>query len=302
MAHSHNHAHPHPKQFNKAFAAAVFLNLGFTIVEAIYAISANSMSLMGDAAHNLGDVLGLLLAWGANWLLTKPNNVRYSYGYKRTTIIAALLNALILVSTGFIIGYESIIKLLHPEPTQEITVMVVATIGILVNGGTALLFIRGSKEDLNIKGAFLHLAIDALISVGVVVTAALILLTNWQWLDPIVGLFIVIIIFYSTWELLRDSVLLILDAVPVSIDYAAVSEYFAGIEGVDSIHDLHIWGLSTKEIALTAHLIMPNSRLNDHQYIEINQALKEMFNIDHVTLQIEQGHEDALCHKTKGCH
>lgn len=302
MTHSHSCSnHPAPKHFNTAFALAVALNLGFTIIEAIYAIAANSMSLLGDAAHNLGDVLGLLLAWGASWLLTKPSGIRYSYGYKRTTIIAALINALILVGTGFLIGYESILKLMNPEPTRELTVIIVATVGILINGGTALLFIRGSKEDLNIKGAYLHLAIDALISVGVVLTGILILFTNWQWLDSMVGLVIVIVIFYSTWELLRDSVLLLLDAVPANIEYQAVEQYFTQLSGVDSIHDLHIWGLSTKEIALTAHLVMPKRRLSDHDYLEINQTLKTKFNIDHVTLQIEQGHEDALCHRLDGC-
>lgn len=301
MEHSHTH-HRTSQQFNGAFAVAVILNLSFTIIEAIYAIAANSMSLLGDAAHNLGDVLGLLLAWGANWLLTKPSTLQYSYGYKRTTIIASLINALLLVGTGFIIGYEAILKLINPEPTQETTVILVATIGILINGGTALLFMRGSKEDLNIKGAFLHLAVDALISLGVVITGIIILLTRIEWLDPVMGLLIVITIFYGTWELLRDSILLLLDAVPASIDYHAVENYLRSIEGVDSIHDLHIWGLSTKETALTAHLIMPHQQVTDEKYHQINQVLKTQFKIHHVTLQIEQGQKDSLCHRTAGCH
>ena len=301
MSHTHDHSHHHPQKFNAVFAIAVALNLGFTIVEAIYAIAANSMSLLGDAGHNLGDVLGLLLAWGANWLLTKPSSTRYSYGYKRTTIIAALINALILVATGALIAYESVIKLMHPEVTQEMIVIIVAAVGIIINGGTALLFVRGSKEDLNIKGAYLHLATDALISIGVVFTGIAILFTDWHWLDPAAGLLIVLIILYGTWSLLRESVFLIMDAVPSSIDLDEVRGSLNALEGVESVHDLHIWGLSTKEIALTAHLVMPNIRPRNTDYEQINQMLKQQFKISHTTLQIEQDHKDFPCKQEGIC-
>jgi len=304
MGHSHDHAchQQAPEQVNLAFAIAVLLNLGFTALEAIYAISADSMSLLGDAAHNLGDVLGLMLAWGANWLLSKPSNVRYSYGYKRTTIIAALINALIIVGTGFIIAYEAVIKLLDPAPTNEVTVIVVAAIGIAINAGTAMLFIRGSKEDLNIKGAFLHLAVDAIISLGVVFTGIIIYYTKWYWLDGVIALLIVLAIVYGTWELLRDSVLLLLDGVPTSLDYSTVKQSLMDIQGVTSVHDLHIWGLSTKEIALTAHLVMPGRTLTDHDYSKINQMLKTNFKIKHVTLQVEQGYDSIQCDQLDRCH
>lgn len=298
---SHHHDHVHPQQFNKAFALAIFLNLGFTFIEAIYAIVANSMSLLADAGHNLGDVLGLLLAWGANWLLTKPSTERYSYGYRRTSIIASIINALLLVATSAIIAYESIIKLIHPEQVEEFIVIVVAFIGILINGGTALLFMRGSKGDLNIKGAFLHLAADALISVGVVIAATVIYFTGWDMLDPIIGLMIVIVILAGTWGLLRDSVILLLDAVPHAIERQEVKEFLINLQGVTDVHDLHIWGLSTKEIALTAHLVMPDNYLSDQEHHTLQHDLKEKFNIDHITIQIEKGQGEHPCNLDNIC-
>ncbi len=285
----HTHQHHVPARINAAFAIAVLLNLGFTIIEAIYGVMANSMSLLGDAGHNLGDVLGLLLAWGANWLLSKPRTQRYSYGYKRATIIAAIINAIILIATAVLIAYESVIKLIHPEETKEMIVIVIAFIGILINGGTAVLFWRGSKVDLNIKGAFLHLSIDALISIGVVVAGIIMLFTNGQWIDPVVGLIIVAVILYSSWELFRDSVFLLLDGVPHHINFQEVENYFNNIAGVKSTHNLHIWGLSTREIALTVHLIMPDQPLNDDDFKKINHDLHEKFAIHHITIQVEKG-------------
>ncbi len=301
MSHHHHHDHVDPQQFNKAFAWAIFLNLAFTLLEAVYAILANSMSLLADAGHNLGDVLGLLLAWGANWLLMKPSTERYSYGYRRTSIIASIINALLLVATSAIIAYESIIKLIHPEQVEELIVIVVAFIGILINGGTALLFMRGSKGDLNIKGAFLHLAADALISVGVVIAATIIYFTGWVALDPIIGLLIVVVILLGTWGLLRDSVILLLDAVPHSIQSQDVRKFLLNLQGVTDIHDLHIWGLSTKEIALTAHLVMPDDDLKDKDHSDIQHALKDKFNIDHVTIQVEKGQTEHPCHLDNIC-
>lgn len=299
--HGHSHAHAVPQSFTLAFGLSVSLNLTFTIFQIIYALLANSMSLLADAAHNFGDVLGLILAWGANWLLTLPARKRYSYGFKRTTILAAIANALILVATSALIAYESIHKLLHVTSVNEVIVIVVALIGIIVNGGTALLFMRGAHDDLNIKGAFMHLMGDALISIGVVVAAVLIYFTHWLWLDPVVGLLIVMIILWGTWGLLRDSISLILDAVPHHIDQHGVTDYLQQLPGVTAVHDLHIWGLSTKEIALTAHLIIPDGKLADADYEKINATLKEKFRIDHVTIQVEAGSVEYPCVRSENC-
>lgn len=259
------------------------------------------MSLLADAAHNFGDVFGLVLAWGASWLLTLPARKRYSYGFKRTTILAALANAVILVATSVLIIYGSIYKLLYLSHVNGYIVMIVATIGIFINGGTALLFMRGAHDDLNIKGAFLHLMGDALISIGVVVAGVLIVYTGWMWLDPVFGLLIVTIILYGTWGLLRDSVSLILDAIPRHINQQAVEDFLREIPGVTAVHDLHIWGLSTKEIALTAHLIMPKDALTDADYRNINETLKNKFRIGHVTIQVEMGSDEYPCHRSEAC-
>lgn len=296
MHHDHHHGHSHaPSSFNKAFGIAVVLNLAFTLCQIFYAFVANSMSLMADAVHNFGDVFGLILAWGASWLLTLPARKRYSYGYKRTTILAALSNALLLVATSALIIYESIYKLFHISEVNGFIVIVVASVGIIINGGTAMLFMKGAHDDLNIKGAFIHLLGDALISIGVVVAGIAIYYTGWLWLDPLMGLFIVTIILIGTWGLLRDSVRLILDAVPHHIDQQGVHAFLQQLPGVKAVHDLHIWGLSTKEIALTAHLVMPNQKLSDADYLNINHTLKKQFKVDHVTLQVEAGSEEHPC-------
>lgn len=288
MGHHHDHSHT-PESFNKAFSIAITLNLLFIFGQIFYAFLANSMSLMADAIHNFGDVFGLVLAWGANWLLTRPARKRFSYGFKKTTVLAALTNALLLVATSALIIFESIHKLLHLTEINEVIVIIVAAIGILINGGTALLFMKGAHDDLNIKSAFFHLLADALISIGVVIAAIIIYYTHWLWLDPIVGLLIVCIILFGTWGLLRDSVRLMLDAIPRHIDHEGIRAYFLSLPGVESLHDLHIWGLSTKEVALTAHLIMPESRLSDDDYKNINAVLKSQFKVDHVTIQTEAG-------------
>lgn len=292
MAHSHAE-HQHNDflvHINTAFFIAVSVNLGFTGIEAFYAIVTGSVSLLGDAGHNLSDVLGLLLAWGAAFLAGKKSSRMYSYGYRRTTILAAIINALILVFAAAVIALQSIDRLITPAPIQEIPVMIVATIGIFVNAGTALLFMQGSKQDLNLKAAYLHLAYDAIISAAVVVTALLIFYTGLQWLDPLVGLLIVIVILAGTWSVLRDSVNLILDAVPQHIDRTAVETYLKSIDGVTDIHDVHIWGMSTHENGLTAHLIMPEDTLWDSNggYTEISAELRRRFRIHHVTLQVEK--------------
>ena len=259
------------------------------------------MSLMADAAHNFGDVFGLILAWGANYLLTRPAHKRYSYGYKRTTILAALTNALILVATSAIIAFESIYKLFHLTQVNALIVSIVAGIGIIINGGTALLFMKGAHSDLNIKGAFLHLLGDALISIGVVVAAIIILYTGWMWIDPVMGLIIVGIILLGTWGLLRDSVRLILDAVPRHVDQQGIFQFLKDWPGVKAVHDLHIWGLSTKEIALTVHLVIPEHVLSDEDYMKINSILKTKYRIDHATLQVEKGSINHPCERSQIC-
>lgn len=313
MAH-HDHSHPHehashaghghhhgPANYNKAFAIAVGANFLFTLIEAGYALMAHSMSLLADAGHNLGDVAGLLFAWLASWLLTLKPGGRYSYGFKRTSILAALANALLLVFASALIAHESVVKLLSPQPVDAKIVMTVAALGIIVNGCTALLFMRGRHDDLNLKGAFLHLAYDALLSLGVVVTGFLILWTHWLWLDPIVGLVIVVAILWGTWGLLRESINLMLDAVPHGIDQKAVRHYLQDIAGVTAVHDLHIWALSTSGVALTVHLIIPDRILSDENYLQINRDLKQKFKIDHATIQVEKGSLEHPCPQSETC-
>ncbi len=297
----HSHAHHAPQSFNMAFAIAVTLNLCFTVFEATYALIANSMGLLADAAHNFGDVFGLVLAWGANWLLTIPARKRYSYGYKRTTILAAVTNAIILVASSAIIAFESIQKLFNITAVNEYLVIVIALVGIGVNGGTAMLFLKGAHEDLNIKGAFLHLMSDALVAIGVVFGGIAIYYTGQMWIDPLVGLFIVATILWGTWGLLRDSLRLILDAIPHHIDANGVTRFLENLPDVKAVHDLHIWGLSTKEVALTAHLVMAGDHQSDVDYKKINTVLKEKFKINHVTIQVEMENSDFLCIRCETC-
>lgn len=299
--HDHSHHESSGRSFNAAFAIAITITLSYVIGEVVFGIIANSMSLIADAAHNLGDVLGLILAWIANWLLSFPARKRYSYGFKRTTIIASIINAFILIATSAIIAYESIYKLFYLTETNETMVMVVAFIGIFVNGGCSLLFMKGAESDLNIRGAFLHLLADALILIGVVVSAAIIAVTNWHWIDPVIGLLIVAIVVWGTWGLMSNSLRLIMDAVPHYIDHAGVKEYLAKWPGVTAIHDLHIWGLSTREVALTAHLVMPDKPLSDADHKTINHVLHEKFRINHVTIQVESGSTDDPCGRTETC-
>lgn len=300
--HGHSHGHSHEvKSFNSAFAIAVTVTLIYTFSEAGYAFYANSMSLLADAVHNLGDALGLILAWIANWLLTIPARKRYSYGFKRTTIIASLANAFILVATSAVIGYESINKLINVTAIDETVVIIVGIIGVFVNAGTSLLFMRGAKDDINIKGAFLHLMADALILVGVVISAIIIRYTNWHWIDPVVSLAIVGIVLWGTWGLLRDSANLIMDAIPRYIDHVGVRDYLNSLPGVTAVHDLHIWGLSTREVALTVHLVMPDHPLTDADHKKINDLLHAKFNIDHVTIQVEGGSEVDPCARRESC-
>lgn len=290
------HCHHHPT-FTTGwfFGAAAVINTAFVGVEALYAMHTNSSSLLADAAHNFADVVGLLFAWGAHWMMARRASHPFSYGHKKLSIMAALLNALLLVATCAIIVYEAVPKFFNPVDLNTPVMMIVAGLGIVVNAGTALFFFKDRAHDLNIKGTFLHLAYDALISLGVVVTGGLIYLTQWAWLDPLMGLGIVAIILSGTWGLLQNSFNLLLDAVPEHVDAPTVRAYLAEIPGVKDIHDFHIWGLSSRETALTAHLVMPEAVLSDKDMADIKKTLSETHSIHHVTLQVERGDQAHPC-------
>lgn len=287
----HGHAHDHSQlvdTFNRAFLVAIVANSVFVLIQIFYAYWANSTSLLADAVHNLGDVLSLILAWIANSLLKRNPTAQATYGMKKTSILAALANGILLVFSCGIIATEAMYKFFSPSPIQALSVMMVATIGIVVNGTTAALFARGSKEDLNIRGAFLHLFYDALISVGVVISAAILHWTGWLWIDPLVGLLIALIILSGTWALFADSFRLIIDAVPRGISSTAVQQLLQQEAGVKQVHDLHIWALSTKENALSVHLWMPEQDLSDDARMRLVKVLKEKYNIHHSTIQVER--------------
>lgn len=293
--HHEGHAHP-PPAFNRAFLIAIIANGLFVICQVIFAYLANSSSLLADAIHNLGDVLSLILAWIAQSLLKRLPTEQSTYGMKKTSILAALANGLLLVFSCGIIVTEAVSKFIHPSIVQANAVMVIASIGIVVNGATAALFIRGST-DLNIRSAFLHLLFDALISVGVVIAAALIAWTGWLWIDPLVGLLIAVIILKGTWSLFADSFRLIIDGVPRGIAMTKVRKLLSEQAGVQGVHDLHVWALSTQENALSVHLWMPNQQLNDQARHELGKRLRQEHSIHHVTIQVEQtqGHCDDAC-------
>jgi cobalt-zinc-cadmium efflux system protein len=286
LGHDHDHGHA-PKSFGVAFAVGTALNVGFVAVEAVYGILANSMALLADAGHNFSDVLGLLIAWGAIMLARRRPTARYTYGLRSSSILAALANAIfLLVATGGI-AWEAIRRFAEPEPVSGTTVMIVAGIGIVINGLTAWLFAAGREGDINIRGAFLHMAADAAVSAGVVAAGIITLFTGWIWLDPAVSLAIAAMIVWSTWGLLRDAVNMSLDAVPPGIDPAEVRSYLEGLAGVVHIHDLHIWPMSTTETALTCHLVVPAGHPGDVYTARVASELHHRFGIGHATLQIE---------------
>lgn len=298
--HQHGHGHSHaPADFGRAFAIGIVLNTAFVIVEATYGFLSGSMALVADAGHNLSDVLALLLAWGASIAAKRAPTDRFTYGYKSSTILAALANAgLLLVAIGAIL-FETLHRLTDPAPVEGMTVIIVASIGILINAGTAMLFMKGSKDDLNIRGAYLHMAADALVSVGVVVAGFVILYTGAAWVDPVTSLVIVAIIAWGTWGLLKDSVKMGLLGVPEGISETDVRAYLSGLEGVDAVHDLHIWPMSTTETALTAHLVMPGAHPGDSFLHDIAHHLELEHRINHATIQIEQTRDCA--HGSKEC-
>lgn len=301
-SHSHHHHggghHHHPGSYSRAFAVGLVLNLGFVGVEVVYGIIANSVALLADAGHNLSDVLGLLMAWGAAVLSQRKPSPRYTYGWRRSSILAAFLNALFLMLVTGGIAWESVQRLTHPTPVQAGTIMVVAVIGIVINTVTAALFMSGRKHDLNLRAAFLHMVADALVSLGVVLAGVGILLTGWNWLDPAFSLIISAFIVFNTWELLQESFSLAIDAVPQRINEQAVGTFLAECQGVEQVHDLHIWGISTTETALTAHLVMPAGHPGDEFLMQVSQKLQANFGIGHATLQIEANASDCSCSLT----
>jgi cobalt-zinc-cadmium efflux system protein len=283
-----------PARMDAAFAVGAAINMAFVVAEAVFGLTANSVALVADAAHNLGDVLALLLAWGAAWLTRRPPTARRTYGWGRSSILAALVNAAVLLIGVGAIGIEAIRRLLEPEPVASGIVMVVAAAGIVVNGGSALLFMRDRDNDLNVRAQFQHLAGDALVSVAVVAAALVIRLTGLSWLDPVASLGVVIVIVLGTWSTLRESLDLSMDAVPARLTQQAVADWLAALPGVREVHDLHIWGLSTTETALTVHLVC-DTETTQRGLHELSAALREQFQIGHSTIQIETEMDAAEC-------
>ena len=302
--HSHSHAHDHTHshggdarsaRLGRAFAAGIALNVAFVIAEVILGLMANSLALVADAMHNLSDVVGLVLAWGASALALRPPSARFTYGFRGSTILAALANAMLLLVVTGGIAWEALHRLKNPGIVNETLMIWVAIAGIVINGVTAWFFMADRKSDLNVRGAYLHMAADAGVSAGVALAGAGMLLTGWLWLDPAVSLVIVATIFVGTWGLLRDSVKLALHAAPESVDPGEVRGYLCALKGVAEVHDLHIWGMSTTETALTAHLVMPAGHPGDDFIAHVVHDIEHRFRIGHVTLQIEMGTSANPC-------
>lgn len=292
MTHTHEHGgHSHPpadaRQYDRAFAIGIALNLGFVFVEAFYGWQVNSLALLADAGHNLSDVAGLILAWVALMAARLHANERHTYGWRKGSILASFLNASILLLAMGSLGWESIQRLQHPEPMVGETVMLVAGIGVVINAVTAWFFMSGSRTDLNLRGAFLHMAADALVSVGVVLAGLLYLWQGWQWIDPVLGLLIAAVIVLGTWSLFRQSLHLMFDGVPEQVELPAVRQYLLALPGVCDAHDLHVWAMSSAEIALTAHLSVGGDTDRDALLRTATQGLHERFAIDHATIQLE---------------
>jgi cobalt-zinc-cadmium efflux system protein len=283
----HDHDHHHvPANFNRAFAIGIALNLVFVVIEAVYGWKVNSLALLADAGHNLSDVAGLVLAWGGALAGAWRPDARHTYGWKRASILAAFFNALLLLLAMGSLVWEALQRLRSPESVDASTVMAVAGIGILVNTATALLFMRGRAGDLNIRAAFLHMAADALVSLGVVLAAALYLWQGWQWIDPLVSLLIALVIVLGTWGLFRQSLHLMFDGVPDSVNLHQVRSALLALPGVQGVHDLHVWSLGSSEIALSAHLLVPAGPVDDAFYRVAAGQLHDRFGISHATLQV----------------
>jgi cobalt-zinc-cadmium efflux system protein len=294
--HGHSARHSHaPAAFGRAFAVGIALNTAYVVAEALYGVLANSLALVADAGHNFGDVLSLALAWFASSLARRAPSERYTYGLRSSSILAALSNAVVLLVVTGGIAWAAILKLVHPSPAGGVTMMAVASGGVLINGATALMFASGRKGDINIRAAFAHMATDALVALGVVASGGLILVTGWVWIDPAVSLAIGALIVWGTWSLMRESLDLALHAVPATVNRAEVLGYLRSLPGVTDVHDLHIWGMSTTENALTAHLVRPGGELDDSLLRRACIDLRERFSVHHATLQIEAGLADHPC-------
>ena len=283
----HHHHHHAPNNFGVAFAIGALLNMGFVAAETIYGFLGHSMALLADAGHNLGDVLGLLAAWSAVVLSRRKPSARFTYGLGSTSVLAALLNAVVLLVVTGAVAAEAVRRLLDPQPTAGFVVMGVAAAGVAVNGLTAGMFASGRKGELNVRSAFVHMLSDAVVAAGVIVAGAAILLTGWMWLDPVVSLLISAVIVWGTWRLLRESLNMALDAVPAGIEPTEVRAHLLGQAGVSEIHDLHVWAMSTSETALTCHLLMPGGHPGDAALNAICEGLNSRFHIGHATLQVE---------------
>ena len=281
--HDHHHA---PASFNRAFGIGIGLNIAFAAIEAFYGWKIDSLALLADAGHNFSDVIGLVLAWGGALAGRLRPDARHTYGWKRASILAAFINALLLLVAMGSLAWEAVHRLQAPQTVEGVTIIVVAGIGIVVNSVTALLFLRGRKNDLNIRGALLHMAADAVVSAGVVVAGGLALRFGWTWLDPVVSLLIAAVIVIGTWNLFRQSLHLLFDGVPEGVDLHAVQALLESLPGVDRVHDLHVWAMGTSETAMTAHLVMPQGHADDAFLKSATEQLHERFDIEHVTIQV----------------
>ncbi len=298
MSHSHHHDHHHHHvvhNYNRSFGIGIVLNVIFVIIEVGYGLYADSLALIADAGHNLSDVMSLILAWGASYLATKQPTHQRTYGLRKVTIMASLLSSVLLFVALGGIAWESIERLSSPQAVNGSVIIIVAAIGVVINTATALLFAKGQKHDLNIRAAYLHMAADAAISLGVVIAGIAIMLTDWIWLDPAISLLIVLVILLSTWNLLRDSIDLSIDAVPHGIDVTEIKNYLLDLENISNLHDLHVWALSTTETALTAHLVTSNEFIDNRFLHEIQEHLHHHFNIFHTTIQIENETDGYVC-------
>ena len=292
MAHTHSHK---PDNYNRAFAIGVTLNVIYVVVEVGYGVAAGSLALIADAGHNLSDVLSLLLAWGASVLAMKAATEKRTYGLRKVTIMASLISAILLLIAMGGIAWEAIGRFSNPEPVAGMVVIVVAAIGVVINTATALLFASGKKHDLNIRGAFLHMTADAAVSLGVVVAGIVIMIKGWLWVDPVISLVIVAVILIGTWGLLRDSINSAIDAVPAGIDMPGINHYLTCLENVCQIHDLHVWSLSTTEVALTVHLVVTDDSLSNDFLLKVQQHLHDHFDIEHSTIQVERMDAENVC-------
>jgi cobalt-zinc-cadmium efflux system protein len=296
--HHHHHATP---DYNRAFAVGVALNIIFVVIELTFGVIADSLALITDAGHNLSDVMGLLLAWGASYLAGKQPSLRRTYGYSRATILASIFSGLLLLAAVVVISWEALQRFLEPAEPAGLTIMIVAAIGVAVNSITAWFFVSGKDHDLNIRGAYLHMAADALVSLGVVVSGFVIWKYGLEWFDPLSSLIIAAVIFWSTWGLLRDSLNLSIDAVPRGLDPEKVRAWLLQQHGVAGMHDLHNWPMSTTDTALTAHLLMPDPPTEDAYLHDLAKQLNERFGISHATFQLERGDHEHPCVQSENC-